>query len=63
MGEMIIRVESLPALQLGVLRQKPEQRLRRVPVGHRLTGVSEEEPTSFRVVPEHLGHAVGPAGE
>jgi len=57
-------VECLPALQLGVLRQKAEQRLRRV--SRRpwaLSGVGEEEPTSFRVVPEHLGHAVGPAGE
>jgi hypothetical protein len=49
------------ALELGVARQDGEPRLGAAAEAERLAGITEEQPGTLVVVPEHCGKAVRPA--
>jgi hypothetical protein len=62
--EVVVRMRGLAALELGVLRQCNEPRLRRVAEhADRRPRVGEEEPGALLVVAEDLGDSIGPPRE
>jgi hypothetical protein len=63
-GEVVVGVGGLAALQLGVARQHSQPRLRWVAdLADRGASVGQQQPRPLLVVGEDLGDPVGPPGE
>jgi hypothetical protein len=63
-GEVVVRVCGLAALELGVQRQRGKPCLGRVTeLADRRARIGEQKPSALFLVAEHLGDPVGPACE